>query len=113
MKTPIVVRLLLVLLALCLVTGPGCRREQPARCPHDIKPQTCPFCTPQLVESEGFCGEHGVAEALCVVCRPYLRPAFKARGDWCQTHQLPDSQCLTCHPELREQIRPGEHNARP
>jgi hypothetical protein len=78
-----------------------------ARCAHEIKPDKCPFCNPQLIESEGFCGEHGVAEALCYQCRPYLKAAFRAKGDWCEDHKAPDSQCVTCHPELQEKIRPG------
>lgn len=81
------------------------------RCPHDIKKDKCPFCTPALIESEGFCGEHGVAEALCVLCRPYLKAAFRKKGDWCEKHATPDSQCSTCHPELKERIQPGAgHN---
>jgi membrane fusion protein, heavy metal efflux system len=78
-----------------------------ARCPHEIKPEKCPFCTPGLVESDGFCGEHGVAEALCAACRPYLKVAFRAKGDWCAKHDAPDSQCVACHPELKEKMKPG------
>lgn len=78
------------------------------RCPHEIKQEKCPFCNPGLVESEGFCGEHAVAEALCVQCRPYLKAAFRAKGDWCE-HETPDSQCMVCHPELKDKVRPGEH----
>jgi len=74
------------------------------RCPHDIKAEKCPFCTPALIESDGFCGGHGVAEALCYQCRPYLKTAFKAKGDWCKEHEAPDSQCMTCHPELKAKI---------
>jgi hypothetical protein len=74
------------------------------RCPHDIKAEKCPFCTPALIESEGFCGEHGVAEALCYMCRPYLKAAFRAKDDWCAEHNAPDSQCMVCHPELKEKI---------
>lgn len=81
------------------------------RCAHDIKREKCPFCNPQLVESEGFCGEHGVAEALCAQCRPYLKAAFRAKGDWCSEHSVPDSQCVQCHPELKEKILAGEHGA--
>jgi hypothetical protein len=78
-----------------------------ARCPHDIRTDKCPFCTPSLIESDGFCGEHGVAEALCYLCRPYLKTAFRAKGDWCDEHQAPDSQCVACHPELKEKMVPG------
>ena len=81
------------------------------RCAHDIKQVKCPFCNPGLVESDGFCGEHGVAEALCVQCRSYLKAAFRAKGDWCTEHNAPDSQCMICHPELKEKIRPGEHGS--
>lgn len=76
------------------------------RCPHDIKQEKCPFCTPSLIESDGFCGEHGVAEALCYLCRPYLKAAFRAKGDWCAEHNAPDSQCMVCHPELKANIMP-------
>jgi hypothetical protein len=79
------------------------------RCPHEIKKEKCPFCTPALVESDGFCGEHGVAEALCYICRPYLKTAFKAKGDWCKDHDAPESQCMICHPELKEKVNPGAH----
>lgn len=78
-----------------------------ARCAHDIKQDKCPFCNPQLIESDGYCGEHGVAEALCYQCRPYLKAAFRAKGDWCKEHEAPESQCVTCHPELKEKMRPG------
>lgn len=80
-----------------------------ARCSHQIKKDACPFCNPGLIESEGFCGEHGVAEALCAQCRPYLKAVFRAKGDWCQRHGVPDTQCVECHPELKDNIRPGEH----
>lgn len=79
------------------------------RCPHEIRGDKCPFCTPSLIESDGFCGEHGVAEALCVLCRPYLKAAFRAKGDWCTEHNMPESQCVECNPELATNIRAGEH----
>jgi cobalt-zinc-cadmium efflux system membrane fusion protein len=79
------------------------------RCAHEIKRAMCPFCTPSLIDSDGFCGEHGVAEALCYQCRPFLKAAFRAKGDWCAEHSAPESQCMVCHPELKERIRPGEH----
>jgi hypothetical protein len=85
------------------------KADASGRCPHEIKQEKCPFCNPTLVESEGFCGEHGVAEALCVQCRPYLKAAFRAKGDWCKEHEVPDSQCVQCHPELKDKIKPGEH----
>lgn len=83
------------------------KSDATGRCPHDIKQEKCPFCNPKLVESEGFCGEHGVAEALCFQCRPYLKAAFRAKGDWCGKHEAPDSQCVACHPELKEKMKPG------
>ncbi len=105
--------------ALCL---PGCggapgaggaaapaAADASARCPHEIKQDKCPFCNPQMVESDGFCGEHGVAEALCYQCRPYLKAAFRAKGDWCEEHKAPESQCMICNPELKEKLQPGEH----
>jgi hypothetical protein len=87
----------------------GGKADAAGRCPHEIKQEKCPFCNPGLVESEGFCGEHGVAEALCVKCRPYLKAAFRAKGDWCKEHDAPESQCVDCHPELKDKVRPGEH----
>lgn len=81
------------------------------RCPHEIKMDKCPFCTPALIESDGFCGPHGVAEALCYQCRPYLKTAFRAKGDWCAEHDAPESQCMVCHPELKENIVEGVHGA--
>lgn len=108
--------------AAVMLGGLGCEREGGAeanteavsldsagRCPHEIKVDKCPFCTPSLVESDGFCGEHGVAEALCAECRPYLKAAFRAKGDWCEEHKTPESQCFECNPELKENVRPGEH----
>lgn len=85
------------------------KADASGRCPHEIKQEKCPFCNPKLVESEGFCGEHGVAEALCVGCRPYLKVAFRAKGDWCKEHEAPESQCVQCHPELKDKIKAGEH----
>ncbi|MFT5425012.1 MAG: cobalt-zinc-cadmium efflux system membrane fusion protein [Phycisphaerales bacterium] len=79
------------------------------RCPHEIKSESCPFCNPEMVEAEGFCGAHGFAEALCAECRPFLKVAFRSRGDWCEEHKLPESQCVLCDPDLAQNIRPGEH----
>jgi hypothetical protein len=100
---------------------PGCTRKEGSgtttaaandgggeRCSHTIKRAKCPFCNPQIVEAEGFCGEHGVPEALCTACRPYLKAAFRAKGDWCEEHGTPESQCVVCHPELKEKIKPGD-----
>ena len=97
-----------------LFVGAGCEESASAAgCPHEIKEESCPFCNPELVESEGFCGEHGVAEALCAECRPYMKAAFRAKGDWCDEHKAPESQCMACNPELAENLRPGEHGTQP
>jgi cobalt-zinc-cadmium efflux system membrane fusion protein len=109
-------RLLISVASVLLLALTGCGRSGTSAaandaCPHQIKASACPFCTPSLIESDGFCGEHGVAEALCSICRPYLKTAFRAKGDWCQEHNAPESQCMVCHPELKEKVRPGEHGA--
>jgi cobalt-zinc-cadmium efflux system membrane fusion protein len=92
-------------------TSPA-KADASGRCPHEIKQEKCPFCNPALVESEGFCGEHGVAEALCVQCRTYLKAAFRAKGDWCADHSVPKTQCIECNPSLKANIRPGEHGTK-
>jgi hypothetical protein len=117
-------RFVRIILTLCLVVAlTGCdggkeastgatgatKASADGRCPHEIKQDKCPFCNPALIESEGFCGEHGVAEALCAQCRPYLKAAFRANNDWCTEHSVPKSQCIICNPELKDKIRPGEH----
>lgn len=71
-----------------------------ATCEHEIDRVRCPFCTPSLVGSLGPCVEHGVAEALCVTCRPDLKAAFVAERDWCAEHGTPESQCVVCNPGL-------------
>lgn len=71
-----------------------------AICEHTIKRGDCPFCTPSLLESKGFCGGHGVPEAICTRCHKDVIPAFKAKNDWCAEHNLPESQCVTCNPEV-------------
>ena len=119
MKTHLI--LPLTALAFAFPAMVGCRRDEASsgseaknaagkdseRCAHEIRRDKCPFCTPGLVESQGFCGEHGVAEALCYQCRPFLKTAFRAKGDWCKTHEAPDSQCVACHPELKAKAQPG------
>jgi hypothetical protein len=102
---------------LVALVSAGCGREETAsvpvkaadadRCPHEIRADKCPFCTPALIAADGFCYEHGVAEALCAECRPYLKAAFRAKGDWCDAHKAPDSQCVACHPELKDKMKPG------
>lgn len=110
--------LCMTLLAVPMLMGAGCEKsasekssasaaKAEGRCPHDIKQDRCPFCNPLLIESQGFCGEHGVAEALCYQCRPFLKTAFRAKGDWCKAHDAPESQCVTCHPELVSKAKPG------
>lgn len=85
------------------------KADASGRCPHEIKQEKCPFCNPALVAADGFCGEHGVAEALCAQCRPFLKAAFRAKGDWCKEHETPESQCVQCHPELKDKIKTGQH----
>lgn len=77
----------------------GSEAASPARCPHGIDESKCPFCDPSRVERLGICREHGVPEALCVECRPFLRDAFVAAGDWCDEHATPESQCAVCSPD--------------
>jgi cobalt-zinc-cadmium efflux system membrane fusion protein len=93
----------------CEKSADNAGAQASGRCPHEIKTEKCPFCNESLIASEGFCGDHAVAEALCATCRPYLKAAFRAQGDWCAEHALPESQCLTCNPDLKEHITPGVH----
>jgi len=79
------------------------------RCPHEIKLESCPFCNPEMVEAEGYCGSHGFPEALCAQCRPFLKVAFRAQDDWCEEHKLPESQCVQCDPDLAGEILAGQH----
>lgn len=81
--------------------------SQAAGCPHELTRDTCPFCSPNLIEEMGQCVGHGVPEALCHLCNPALIPAFKAVGDWCAGHNVPESQCLICNPGLRTASIPG------
>jgi membrane fusion protein, heavy metal efflux system len=69
-----------------------------ASCPHGIEAAKCPFCDPTRIERLGMCKEHGVPEAVCVKCRPFLKAAFVAAGDWCKEHDTPESQCAICNP---------------
>lgn len=50
--------------------------------------------------ADAFCGEHGVAEAVCTKCNPRLAVIFQEKGDWCAEHGFPESFCPTCRPEL-------------
>ncbi len=76
-------------------------------CPHNIDVKGCAFCDPTLIETLGFCGEHGVPEAFCTRCDPALVPAFVARNDWCAEHTLPESQCVICNPEIAKAGQAG------
>lgn len=111
-------QILAVVMAAAMIVGlPACEKKtdessaqsdaDASGCSHGIKKNKCPFCTPELITAEGFCGEHGVAEALCYQCRPYLKTAFRAKGDWCSKHNAADSQCMACHPELAKKAKPG------
>lgn len=84
---------------------------QAGTCPHNIDPKGCAFCDPSLIESLGFCGEHGVPEAFCTRCNDALIPAFVARNDWCAEHTLPESQCVLCNPEIAKVVRPNGRGA--
>ena len=58
----------------------------------------CPICSPAVIETMGFCAEHGVPEAVCTKCRDDLEAVFRAENDWCGGHGLPESQCEACNP---------------
>ena len=75
-------------------------KEATDDCPHGMTSEKCPFCNKALIESMGFCAEHGVAEALCTRCNPAVIAAFKATRDWCAGHNIPESQCTICNPGL-------------
>jgi hypothetical protein len=84
--------------------APTSEGSAPAMCKqHEVV--RCPFCDPSLLESMGFCKEHGVPEAICSRCRNDLEPAFRQRRDWCAEHDLPESQCELCNPGTLEQYR--------
>jgi len=72
----------------------------------------CPFCSPEVIETMGFCKGHGVPEAICTKCRDDLEAAFRAENDWCQGHGLPESQCEECNPGVldkwKEEPQPRE-----
>ncbi|MDF1799268.1 MAG: efflux RND transporter periplasmic adaptor subunit [Planctomycetota bacterium] len=67
---------------------------------------SCPFCSPELLDSMGFCAGHGVPEAICTRCRDDLEPAFRAQNDWCAGHGLPESQCEACNPGVLDKWQP-------
>lgn len=58
----------------------------------------CPICSPAVIETLGFCAEHGVPEAICTTCRKDLEAVYRAENDWCGGHGLPESQCEACNP---------------
>ena len=60
--------------------------------------QSCPFCSPAVIEEMGFCAGHRVPEAVCTKCRDDLEAAFRSEGDWCEGHGLPESHCEVCNP---------------
>ena len=62
------------------------------------KVSDCPFCSPEVLETMGFCKGHGVPEAVCTKCRNDLEEAFRSEGDWCNGHGLPESHCEACNP---------------
>ncbi len=75
-------------------------------CDHEMKRADCPFCTPELIVTKGFCEGHGVPEAFCHLCDPDVVPAFKARGDWCAEHEAPESLCPVCSPAFKPAAEP-------
>lgn len=75
--------------------------------------QRCPFCSPALLESMGFCREHGVPEAICTRCRGDLEAAFRAAGDWCAGHGLPESQCEACNRGVLDKYRKYDRTSAP
>ena len=77
---------------------------------HGLKPGQCPFCDSSLIETQGFCAEHRVPEALCHRCRPELEGAFRkqgqARGPLPQPGALLQSSVkMLVHDLVHEQIR--------
>ena len=89
------------------IGGPRARVEtgEAGICEHGLPLEKCPFCTPEIIETDGFCEAHGVPEALCHICRPSLVPAFKDTGDWCAEHDAPESLCSICSPGAGEEYR--------
>lgn len=69
---------------------------------HGIAEAACPFCHPDLIDSQGWCAGHDIAEALCWQCNPDLVAAYRSVRDWCVEHELPESRCLQCNPGLTE-----------
>lgn len=107
---------LVAIAAVAIVAAPRAMSQDAARqsnpgpivnqsaCPHDLDAAKCPFCDPTRIDRLGMCREHGVPEALCVACRPYLKAAFIRMNDWCDEHYTPESQCLLCNPSLEREM---------
>ncbi len=85
--------------------APSLETSSPAAQCAEHSISNCPFCSPAVVEAMGFCGEHGVPEAVCTNCRADLEAVFRAEGDWCGGHGLPESQCEACNPGVRDAWR--------
>jgi cobalt-zinc-cadmium efflux system membrane fusion protein len=84
----------------------GAETGKPAICEeHGLTTGQCVFCDSSLIETQGFCAEHGVPEALCHRCRPELEGVFRKQGDWCGGHNLPESQCEICNPGVLDKYR--------
>jgi len=57
-----------------------------------------------------LCEEHGVPEALCVICHPEL----KDRLEWCGEHRLPEALCTRCNSRPRATLATcAEHGLPP
>ena len=92
----------------------GTRTEETTgNCAHGMTSTGCPFCDKSLIETMGFCAEHGVAEALCTRCNPAVIAAFKTPGDWCAGHNVPESQCTICNPDILISKGPKESSSAP
>ncbi len=74
----------------------------------DHQIQNCPFCSPEVMDLMGFCGGHGVPEAVCTQCRTDLEQAFRSEGDWCEAHGLPESHCETCNPSALDSYKSSQ-----
>jgi len=78
---------------------------------HEI--ESCPFCSPAVIDEMGFCKGHGVPEAVCTKCRNDLEAAFRAENDWCGGHGLPESQCEACNPGVLDKWKDMAGQAAP
>ncbi len=73
---------------------------------HEV--ESCPFCTPTVIDTMGFCKGHRVPEAVCTKCRDDLEEAFRSEGDWCEGHGLPESHCEACNPGTLEKYESSQ-----